>query len=106
MLDKKGSKWYICTGVVISHSYQAATTSIGVGYAGSANGGGPIVTSSSTPEEYILFVREMVNEKEAGIFKFDLSMESYFNHRDGMKVEFWKRIGRISNSVIDWRLKL
>lgn len=98
LLDWWGSVWVDSSGTIEQHQYQAATTSTGIGVAAGQNGASPIVTSSSTEEEYILFVRE----KETGaIFKFETDMQSYFDFHDGRKVNFSKRIGRISKTVID-----
>lgn len=104
ILDWWGSEWQQASGVVIQHQYQAATSSTGFGVGVGSNGTMPIVTSSSSSEEYILFVREIIGSKEGEVYKFEMEMNDYFNHKDGVKVSFMKRIGRISHTPISQKL--
>lgn len=96
-IDSYG-QWYHFEGKVVGRAYEPATSSTSVGMIANGSGGvSPMVTSSSSPESFDMFVRL----KDNTIQKLYVSQQRYFDLKDGDKVDFWKKRGRLSKAWID-----
>lgn len=81
--DKRGSRWIEAEGIVIDR--QSHPSPLG-------------------HRSYSLFVRESSGGPDGDIFIFSTDMQSYFDYHLGDKIDFGKRIGSVSNEVIEWKI--
>lgn len=102
-LDKRGQPWLDSCGTVVQHGYQAQQTSSGVGMAMGSNGPMSMVSSSTTPEQFILFVRA---EGNGTMLEFHVTMDCYFDpaYAAGKKVKFQWKQGKWSGALRDKQL--
>lgn len=99
IIDKNRSYQEVKAGVIVDKIYVASSTSSGSGTAimPSANGGigvGVISTSSTTPEQFLLFVQC------PAIQKIEVSMEQYYKYEVGNTISFINTIGGLSKDIL------
>ncbi len=87
---------YYCDGTVIKTNYQPAQIQTGVGYGNTSNGGsGVVVTTSSSPDEYILFL-----STNKGTIKAQTNMDNYLKLKKGNEIKIYIERGGIIG--INW----
>lgn len=101
--DKRKSTKQILIGELIDKKYVGEQSSSGVGTAVLPNtsGGvsvGVISTSSSSEEEFILFIRA---DK---VYKINCDMQTFYSKNIGDKIQFEVTIGGLSNEQLDVEL--
>ncbi len=90
IVDQTCGRWSYESGTVVQHLYQPHTSSVGVGYAFHAKGGGPVVVSSSTREKYLLLVNA-----EGSVLSIETSPQGYAN-ADGSTINLRHWIGKFT----------
>lgn len=100
IIDSQTGHWQEGHGKIIHHTYVGATSSTGFGVAMGSNGASPVMTSSSSPEEFIVFV-----QSDSGIVKINVSMAAYFSYKDNGNLIYWTKFGGLSKSVISHTIK-
>jgi hypothetical protein len=78
------------SGVVVKKVYTGATHSMGVGFASNGRSSGPVVVSSSTPEEWVVVVRH-----GSETFSAKVDANTWGEVEDGAEVEVLEIRGTI-----------
>ena len=102
-LDRKRSTKEIVTGDLIDKRYVGEQSSTGTGTAilPSSGGGlsvGIVSTSSSSPEEFLLFI------KASRVYKIECDMQQFYSVKVGDKVRIEISIGGLSKKEINYKL--
>lgn len=81
------------TGRVVDKAYTASSTNVGVGPTVGGSGVGVVVTTS-TPEEYTLFVLQ----DDGKVAKIPVDSNKWLRLKNGDKVDYTVRVGKWSQS--------
>jgi hypothetical protein len=101
-LDNGLGQWHTFLGTVEGKKYEPSTRTTSVGAVANGSGGvSPVVMSSGSSEKWDLFVRD----EDGKIEKILVSMQQYFDLKDGQKITFYKKLGRLSKKWVNTSLQ-
>lgn len=114
-LDKKKATYIIYTGELIDKKYKGESSSSGIGTAvvPNSNGGmgiGIVSTRSSSPEEFLFFIRTtranvyLPEYPVRNLYKLLVSMEEYYSRNVGEEVQFEVCYGGLSKVELSMRV--
>lgn len=98
-VDERRASTVQLEGVLLEKEYEGRKVSSGTGVTTISTAGGMGVgitsTTSTTPEQFLLFI------KADKIYKVPVDMQEYFNYEVGQKVKFNVKIGHLSKKELE-----
>lgn len=104
--DEYRRPWILADGVIVDRAWQGNTQSTNVGMAVGQNGAMPMVTTSGSPEQFVLFVREAKMSLPDRIFELTVGMNAYFSpaNATGSRIKFQYKTGRYTRQIFEKEL--